>query len=220
MGEGLKKFIANSCRSYISSLDETGKIMSRVTALTSAEIDPADNFSILQNLIVTLDIVNQDSKHASEVSLGKNLVHLYNLLHNPFDKGKDKLDCVRICLMNLMQALKYNKSRNVYTELFLLVTVKAFFGHIALKTGWSDSDVLNRFISFRTKVRRTTGCCISDTTTMGELFNEIEKQINSRWDITTPIEDYGKRIIGCYNILCDLFIEEFSRGYNEYYRTA
>lgn len=220
MGEGLKRFIADSGRSYISSLDETGKIMSRVTALTSGDIDPAYNFSVLKNLIVTLDIAGQDSINANEVSFGENLGCLYRIAHNRSGERKDRLDCVRICLMNLMLALKCNKSRNVYIELFWQVTVKAFFGHIALKTGWSGSDVLNRFISFRTKFRRITGYYISNETTMGELFSQIEKQINSRWDISTPIEDYGKRIIGCYDVLLDLFIEEFSRGYKEYSETA
>ena len=220
MNEGLKKFIVDCRKSCISSLDETGKIMSRVTALTAAEIDPTDNFSIRHNLGVSLDITGWENIYPDKVSFSENLGCLYRIAHSCPDERKDRIDFVRICLMNIMLALKYNKSRNVSTELFLRVTVKSFFGHIALKTGWSSSDVINRFIGFRTKVRRTTDCYISGTTTMGELFNQIEKQVNSRWDITTPIEDYGKRIIGCYNILYDLLIEEFGRGYNEYYRTA
>lgn len=218
MTKSLQKITEASRKGYIENSDDIEKIMSKLTKLTPAELDPKGEFFILQNIGLFLEELSITVIDKNAVCYGEFLGILEGFSLDP--NGDDPELCLKIVkcnLINLMGAFRQNRSKNVTVKLFMAVTVKGYLDYLSLRAGRTGSGVHNLYRKFRIDFRRATGYTINEETTIETFLGEISRQLNIWWNIATPIEDYQKRIIGCHDALYTFFIDSFKLGFEEFF---
>lgn len=217
MNESLNKILIASQKGYIDDIDEAERIVSNLARLPMTELDPKEECCIHQNIAAFLEELNLNEIDKNAVSYGEflGIMDSFTLEPNADDK-EVRLLAIKHCLINLLYAIRQNPGGNLNLKLFKAVTVKSYFGCISLKAGRQDAGIHNLYRRFRLDFRRATKFCMKDETTVSDFFEEVLKQLNTRWDIIFPIEEYKKRIEAVHDAVYDFFIDSFRIGFGEY----
>ena len=194
MNENLKKILSASIDGYIYHTDEAERIVSDLTKLTSAELDPTKDSYILQNIDAYLEFLEQKDMDKEAVTCGEYIGILDSFVNDPGANEDEKRELViRQSLYNLLYALRDNRGGNTVIKLFKAVTVDSYFECLSKKAG-KQEDFLDYFLNFRFNFKSATDRCIDEETTVSDFFEIIISSLNKRWDILSPIEEYKEKI--------------------------
>lgn len=217
MNENLKKILSASIDGYIYHTDEAERIVSDLTKLTSAELDPTKDSYILQNIDAYLEFLEQKDMDKEAVTCGEYIGILDSFVNDPGANEDEKRELViRQSLYNLLYALRDNRGGNTVIKLFKAVTVDSYFECLSKKAG-KQEDFLDYFLNFRFNFKSATDRCIDEETTVSDFFEIIISSLNKRWDILSPIEEYKEKIETLYDLIYVFFVENFKNGFPEYF---
>lgn len=220
MNESLNKLLCASINGYIDDIDEAERIITDLSKLTLKEIDPKEDSCILQNVGVYLDILEQTDIDTDAVTFGEFIGILDSFTNDPYINDDDKEErqlVIRRSLGNLLVALRDNGGGNDVIKLFKAVTVESYFECISRKAGKHGFAVFELYQDFRYIFRRASGYRIDNETKISDFFDEAIRQLNTRWDILSPIENYKRMILKLYDTIYCFFAENFKIGYHEYF---
>lgn len=218
MANKLCEITRASQKGYIEDYDSIERIMSRLTRLPAAELDPKGEYFILQNIGIFLEELGMNGIDENAVCYGEILGIMEDFAQSPDpDDPEIRLKIVMRSLINLVFTFRQNRGNNVTVKLFMAVTVKGYLDYLAQRSGAKGVGVHNPYRRFRIDFRRATGYTINESTTIEAFLSEIMRQLNIWWDIATPIEDYQKRIMGCHNALYTFFIDYSKTGFEEFF---
>lgn len=218
MSEKLKKILQSSQKGRFDSFESIDKIMQKLVNLTSEELDPMEENGIRQIIEISALDTEMAGRDTKTITLGEMLGFMYKIT-TLFNDSYGRVKSVKRCLMNLVCSFRLNRGANTAITLFMSVTVKGYFDYLAAKGGLPNEKAANLFKSFRFQLYRAIGYKfkLNEETKISELFGEIVKQLTANWDILKPIEDYQKRIMGCYDALYVFFIDYFRIGFYRYF---
>ena len=213
MNENLKKILSASIDGYIYHTDEAERIVSDLTKLTSAELDPTKDSYILQNIDAYLEFLELKDMDKEAVTCGDYIGILDSFVKDPgADDEEDRQLVIRQSLFDLLCALRDNRGGNSVIKLFKSVTVDSYFECLSKKAG-KQEDFLDYFLNFRFNFKRATDRSIEEETTVSDFFEIIISSLNKRWDILSPIDKYKERIETLYDLIYVFFIENFKIGF-------
>lgn len=218
MTNNLCEITKASQKGYIEDYGSIERIMSRLIRLPAAELDPKGDHCLLQNIGIFLEELGMNGIDKNDVCYGEFLGIMDDFAQSPDpDDPEIRLKIVMRSLINLVFAFRQNRGNNVAVKLFMAVTVKGYLDYLSQRAGARGVGIHNMYRRFRIDFRRAAGYIIDESTTIETFLGEIMRQLYIWWDISTPIEDYQKRIIGCHDALYSFFIDNFKTGIEEFF---
>ena len=219
MNENLKNLLSASTNGYIDDLEDVERIVSDLLGLTTAEIDPNEDSCILQNIEIYLDMLKLADLDKEAVTCGEFIGILDSFTNAPYtaDNKEERLLVIRRSLYNLLGALRDNIGKNDTIKLFKAVTVESYFECVSRKAGKRGFAVFELYQDLRYIFRRATGYHINNETKISDFFDAVVRQLNLRWDLLSPIEEYKKMILTVYDSIYCFFLENIKIGFPEYF---
>lgn len=109
--------------------------------------------------------------------------------------------------------MRDNSGKNDTIKLFKAVTVESYFECVSKKAGKRGFAVFELYQDLRYIFRRATGHRINNETKISDFFDMVFRQLNLRWDILSPIEEYKKIILTVYDAIYCFFVENIKIGF-------
>lgn len=218
MNESLNKLLNASITGYIDDIEEAERIASDVLRLTTRELDPKEESCILQNMGIYLEMLEQPEVDKESVTCGEFLGILDSFTNVPnADDTEERLLVIKRSLYNLLGALRDNSGNSDAIKLFKAVTVESLFESMSRKAGKHGFEVFDLYQKLRYLFDKGADYCVYKKTTVADFFNVVVRQLNLRWDILSPIEEYKKMILTVYDAIYCFFIENIKIGFPEYF---
>ena len=218
MNESLNKLLSASLNGYIDDPNEAERIASDLLSLTTVEIDPHEESCILQNLGIYLEMLEQTEIDKESVTCGEFIGILDSFTNEPdADNKEERLLVIKRTLYNLLGALRDNSGKNDAIKLFKAVTVESLFEGMSRKAGKHGFEVFDLYRKLRYLCDVGADYNLNNKTTVSDFFDIAVRQLNKRWDILSPIEEYKKMILTVYEAIYCFFVENIKIGFPEYF---
>lgn len=219
MGISLEKAIEASVKGYIDDPDEISGIFTKLINMKADDFhcNLKDNLLewnkiLMEGYNVEVDRNKHKVTYAETLCLTDNIRYEEDL--NECSDEEREMYVTRFT-SNIRHLLK-SASYSVRTvQLFMAITVKGYFDHLAEKMGYSGKGLSNLYRIFRVDLRRATGIVLDETTKIGTFFKELESLHSKAWIPDVPIGDYEKGMRDSYAILHDFMIGYFKEAYPE-----
>lgn len=114
MNENLKKILSASIDGYIYHTDEAERIVSDLTKLTSAELDPTKDSYILQNIDAYLEFLEQKDMDKEAVTCGEYIGILDSFVNDPGANEDEKRELVIRQRVLTLQSVSLSRSVSLW----------------------------------------------------------------------------------------------------------
>lgn len=221
MKQSFEKATEASEKGYFDDPDEISEIFTKLINMKADDFQCKLNNALLDlNKLLMEGYKVEIEQNRHNVTYAETICMIDNIRYEEDLEGcsdEQREVYVTRTASDVRHILKSASESVITVKLFMAVTVKGYFDHLAEKLGYDGVGRSNIYRRFRVDLRRATRIVLDETTTIGSFLKDLEKIQSKPWIPDLSISDYEKKMRDSYELLIDFMITYFKKAYPEHF---